>query len=331
MAALRYRRSLETTKQIDEFAYNILEIHDDASRRDAVLRIQNAEVTLEKLESRPSSIYEDYRSVEYITERKREELRKNILSELICLTRLNNDDEISLGNGGSRPEETKAEAKAYIVSGSPASGKSGVAARLAEEHGAFILDSDYAKRKFPEYSSFDGGASLVHEESDNIVFGPEDSLFEFCVYSRFNVVIPLVGKTYKSVERICNRLIELGYKINVINVALDRKKCVQRAYNRFCETGRYVPLSYIFDEVGNEPELIYFFLERNNSNNRNFESFAQISTDVEQGKPPLILEATETSPVYFWGLNGNSKKGNDDDDEKYQEFKAEKVLSVTTS
>ena len=49
-----------------------------------------------------------------------------------------------------------------------------------------------------------GGASLVHQESDQIIFGPgRQHLLEFCIYSRYNIVVPLVGRTDESMKDIC--------------------------------------------------------------------------------------------------------------------------------
>lgn len=299
MANGNCRRPLETTKEVERFVRDILRIPRQ-NRNLAITKILNAELALEKLESHPSKISEDYRSPEYITEESRLELHERILSELISYECLENDDDIKLGIGGAKPNVPQTDAIAYIVSGAPASGKSSVSDRLARENGAYILDSDYAKRKFPEFDSFFGGASLVHEESDSIIFSPTDSLFEYCIYSRHNVVIPMVGKTLTSVEKICDRLIKSEYRIHIINVALDRYECVSRAYKRYNSSGRYVPLSYVFDEVGNEPERTYYLLKRIYENNPFFLSFSQVSTDVEPGTPPKIVEGTDYCPIKKW-------------------------------
>ena len=69
----------------------------------------------------------------------------------------------------------------------PASGKSTIANSIADLYGAYIIDSDFAKRKIPEFGH-EFGASIVHEESSIITFGSrkpkyndEFSLYEFCV------------------------------------------------------------------------------------------------------------------------------------------------------
>ena len=292
------RRLLNTNKLAEDFIKKTLCTKMSCKNIDKIAEdIVNAEIGLAELEKSPTSTHDDYRSNKYRDPQKREELRETILYELIYSGQLKSDDDIRLSRGGAKPREVKSDMCAYIVSGPPASGKSAIASKLAAQNGAYMLDSDYAKRKFPEYKSYTGGASLVHKESDEIVFGSENSLFEYCIYSRHNVVIPLVGRTYKSVEQICERLIGAGYNIHIINVVLDRYECVVRAYNRYKKTKRYVPLSYIFDEVGNEPERVYFLLKRKYCGASGFASFSQVSTDVKPGENAKLIEATEYSPL----------------------------------
>lgn len=298
MAKLNYRRPLYTLPLAENFVKSILGINHNYDK--IAKEIERAELTLNELERHPTATHEDHRDIEYRSSESREYLHQQILGELITEERLEDDEEIKLGVGGARPKEVKCDAQAYIVSGAPASGKSSIAAQLALENGAYILDSDYAKRKFPEYSEYEGGASLVHKESDPIIFSKKDSLLEYCIYQRYNIVIPLVGRTEESMDDILETLISANYQVHMINVALDRQKCVLRAYYRYSETKRYVPLSYVFDEVGNEPERVYYVLKRSNLTNNKVASFAQLSTDTPRGEPPKLLEATPGSPILSW-------------------------------
>jgi len=87
---------------------------------------------------------------------------------------LKSDEDITLGKGGSAPiKKLKQNGKAFIFIGLPASGKSTISNEISDKHGCFILDSDFAKRKIPEYHDLQFGASLVLEESIDIVFGEE--------------------------------------------------------------------------------------------------------------------------------------------------------------
>lgn len=295
MANAAFRRKLNTQVDADEFVEKVLGILDDDGSQAA--KIVCAELGLQVLEDFPTSAHKTYRVAKYRSAKERQSLQRSILSELIQLPRLADDDKIRLGHGGARPASPQQDAQAYIVSGPPASGKSTITNALADEKGAFVLDSDYAKRKFPEYHFYDGGASLVHKESDQIIFGPgKQHLFEYCIYSRYNMVLPLVGRTMDSMKGICEKLIEAGYTIHIINIVLDPDKCAARAFQRYCETKRYVPLSYIFDEVSSNPEVVYFRLKREFSGHPSFGSFTQLSTDVAPNCSPRVLEQTEHSP-----------------------------------
>ncbi len=297
MASGAFRRKLNTQVDADEFVENVLGILDDDGSQAA--KIVCAELGLQVLEDSPTVSSKNYRVAKYRLQKDRKRLQDRILSELITMTQLENDDDICLGSGGAKPQNLQAGAQAYIVSGPPASGKSTITNTLAAENGAYVLDSDHAKRKFPEYHFYNGGASLVHQESDQIIFGPgRQHLLEFCIYSRYNIVVPLVGRTDESMKDICEKLIEAGYTIHIVNVVLPPEQCAARAFRRYCETDRYVPLSYIFDEVGTRPENIYFHLKREFGQNPHFGSFTQLSTDVPHNCPPKVLEATENSPFH---------------------------------
>lgn len=111
-----------------------------------------------------------YRDRDYVNDLDRWKLRRQIIHELFTWKRLDNDDDIRLGKGGALPDSgVKKERKAYILIGPPASGKSTVANRIAEKEGAIILDSDYAKRKLPEFE-YECGATLVRDEKCRDVF-----------------------------------------------------------------------------------------------------------------------------------------------------------------
>ena len=105
---------------------------------------------------------------------------------------------------------------------------------------------------------------------------------------RNNIVIPKIGWNIVSVLKMCNGLNDAGYKVYLISVDLDRQKATQRAYNRFITTSRYVPLSLVFDNYGNQSTLNYFKIKQKDSHV--FEGFSQISTDVAIGQPAILVE-----------------------------------------
>lgn len=179
--------------------------------------------------------------------------------------------------------------KAFYVIGSPASGKSTISSIIADVYGAYIVDSDFAKRKLPEYTNQIGSASLVHDESSHLVFDTKiDSLLSRCFEHGNNIVVPKIGDNLDGILKFEEILTEIGYKVYLISIDLDRQKATQRAYNRYVSTKRYVPLSLIFDQYGNQPTLNYFKIKQ--LYRSRFEGFAQISTDVPFRTPAKTLE-----------------------------------------
>lgn len=174
-----------------------------------------------------------------------------------------------------------------------------MSSQLSNRFGAIILNSDYAKRKFPEYK-LDYGAIIVHEESSVVVFGGRDefvtepSVLQYAIRKGCNIIIPKIGDVCEKVFEFSESLNKLGYEIHLILVRLDRSKATQRAFNRFIKTGRYVSISMIFDVYGNEPTITFYNLTREGQGI--FKSYTMLSLDVPLGQPKVINYASEFSP-----------------------------------
>ncbi|HCO73243.1 MAG TPA: hypothetical protein DIT16_00105 [Clostridium sp.] len=285
-----YCRVLNTDLQVECFVDGVLKIHDTTEKREAINIITAAERNMKDYNKLSTYLHQDNRDFEYRDEKIRKGLRKIILEELINLERLDNDDEIKLGKGGAKPKtELKCDKKAFYIIGPPASGKSTIANKIADKFGAYILDSDYVKRKLPEYKNQIGSASLVHEESDAIISRGKDlNLLDHCVKNGYNITIPKIGHRIDGICNYCEAINNAGYEVFIISVDLDRVKATQRAYYRFKETQRYIPLALVFDGYGNQPTLNYFKLRQNKL--PFLKGYAQISTDVEKGELPILLE-----------------------------------------
>ena len=275
-----------------------------------VSSIINTEKMLYTYDNNDATLISKSFRLSHTTERERWKLRSTIVDELANFSRLPSDDDICLGKGGGLPAATiNNERQAYLITGLPASGKSSVSNKIAEAFGAVILDSDYAKRKLPEYEEF--GASIVHEESNALILGsanmidkPRDfrTLLELASYSGSNIVIPKIGHSKDSTRQLAETLKNLyGYKVHLTLVSLDRQIAVTRAILRFVTTKRYVPLSMIFDDYSNEPTNTYNHLKRENSNL--FQSFGIINTNVPLGKSVLNLECVGDNPANLFEKN----------------------------
>ncbi len=295
-------RLLDTFELVEHFVINVLGVELTEENYGMVPKIVEAELNLENFDhlnvTYNSKAYRNYFSRE---DEHRLNLRKAIVEELLVEKRLASDDDIQLGKGGAAPiKPLRQDGEAFIIIGLPASGKSKIANHIADEFGAYILDSDYAKRKLPEYEKLQFGATLVHEESTNIIFGESKkigfkSLLQNLEEYKINCVIPKIGSKIEGILHL-NELLNLnGYKCHIILIELDRIKSTRRALKRFMRTKRYVPLGLIFDGYANEPSLTYYKLK--SDYRENFESFGIISTDVNIGESPKFVEGTENSPV----------------------------------
>ena len=290
MSMTSYSRMLNTDIQVEHFVDHILKIEDKKQKRKAINIIAAAERNMQDYSQSPTLTHWDYRDTFYRDDEKREKLRKRIFDELKEKERLSSDDRIKLGRGGAKPHTAlKKERKVFYLIGPPASGKSTIASQIADIAGAYILDSDYAKRKLPEYRNQISAASLIHDESAALVFSYKGyNLLAYCVENEYNMVIPKIGHDKDKIIKFACALKESGYKVYLISIDLDRAEATKRAYVRFVKSKRYVPLSLVFDCYANEPTLNYFKIRQLESDI--FDGFAQISTDVSRGTQPLLLE-----------------------------------------
>jgi hypothetical protein len=298
-------RPLNTNKAVEDFLQYTLDFKDFVNYDGLVEGIVNSELGVVHLANNaPTLSSPDNRNFRYRDDIRRWELREAIIDELVSIERLENDDDIKLGVGGALPKKVQKGKQAFILIGPPASGKSGVAESIADDYGAVIIDSDYAKRKLPEYDKTTYGASLVNDESSEITFGfgavsiPRNiqPVIERCLIENYNLVIPRIGSNYAGVLSFAQSLKnENDYKVHLILVALSKKKATIRAAKRFYQTERYVPLSLIFDIWGNDSWLTYFYLKSKHGDV--FQSFGALSTDVPMGEEKIAFDIKGRSPV----------------------------------
>jgi Zeta toxin len=307
------RRPLDNIDLLSHFLEGILGNNGTDSEiqyTPIINKIVEAEMTMERLfkkNNSPTLTHTEYRDNGCKSDRERTLLRKQIVKELSSKKRLPKDDKIRIGKGGALPlSECKYERQAFIVTGLPASGKSGVSERIADYYGAAIIDSDYAKRKLPEYANFNIGASIIHEESGAIVFGHKElmnsnfiPLLDKLSENGTNIVIPKIGHDKDSIIELVIKLKEVyNYEVHLTLVSLDKRKATIRALKRFQETKRYVPLSYIYDTYGNEPILSYYRIKREATHL--FKSIGKISTDVPIGNPYVFIENIGDNPSLLY-------------------------------
>ena len=299
--ARNYSRPLNTPQLAGQFIRDALGIGNKELSKFSK-KIVDAERSSADINSRDSTLNShQYRDSNFVNDHDRLELKVAIVNECLTKPRLDDDDDIRLGIGGCVPNgKLIQDRQAYIIIGPPASGKSSIANKVAEEYGAFILDSDYAKRKLPEFEDSLLGATVVHDESNEIMFGNEKSsgypsVLELATSHNCNLVIPKVGGKLEELKKFIKILQAYDYEIHITLVYLDREAATRRALYRFIQTNRYVSLAYVFDICGNNPVVSYFFLKK--VVNLGVRSWGIISTDVPKGSSPFQIESDEENPA----------------------------------
>lgn len=296
----RNPRPLTNNLLTKPFVEGVLELTNPAEVAQAASLIMQAEIHAAAMEATPTLDYKEYRSTQYCEDGARTELREKILLELLEQPRLENDDDIRLGHGGALPKTPiQRNKQAFFVTGLPASGKSGIANRIADAYGAVVLDSDYAKRKFPEFEQGPFAASVLHAESTVVVLGDERAevvnLKGYCLSEGYNVVMPMIGYDDTKLKELAKFFKKRGYTVHLTLVSLDRQQATLRAYRRFLETKRYVPLSLIFDVYGDKPDLAYLRLKADRRSG--FASFGEVST---ANPVPLVKTAGRNNPAVLF-------------------------------
>lgn len=265
-------------------------------------KIRDAELTNRGTAGEATIDRPNNRDSRFRDERSRALLRQQILTELIGLDRLDDDEAIKLGVGGAKPKGMDtpiADKQAYFIVGLPASGKSGLVTAAADKLGAMIIDSDFAKRKLPEYNGSFAGANLVHKESSLIVLGGSKapSLLDYCKVNGFNVVIPTVGGDFDDILAAASALKDKGYAVHLSATILHRREAAVRATGRFLQTDRYVPLGLIFDGYANDPVMNYY-RHRSEFHAEGFwKSMGSINTGSNHGGK--IEHTDESNPVFL--------------------------------
>jgi hypothetical protein len=75
---------------------------------------------------------------------------------------------------------------------------------------------------------------------------------------KLNVVVPVVGNDERRLKAVRQSFLAHGYRVHLTALLMSRTKAARRALVRFLETGRYIPLSLIFDKYANDPVLNYY-------------------------------------------------------------------------
>lgn len=293
-------RDLTNHKRASEFLAKVLELDTSDEHVKAAARIAAIESLCAGRTGQGTLHDSDHRDPRYESEAERGKLRHRIRCEVLMLPRPDDDDTISLGRGGCLPRKgVRKERVAFLVIGPPAAGKSRIARQIADRFHAALIDSDIVKRKLPEYGDLDK-AVLVHEEAAAITYpnvpkppkaeGLEESVYGIALDAGMNVVVAQVSISAENLRADREILRERGYEVHLILAEADRRVATRRAFDRYLKSGRYVPLSFVFDTVANEPILTYY----RTRHDPNWASFAAYNTERAH---PVREDASANCPL----------------------------------
>lgn len=142
---------------------------------------------------------------------------------------------------GTKP---KAERKAFICLGLPASGKSSsLAARCNPEAGYAEMDSDKIKgcESLKEYYHEGLGAGCVQLPSSDAL----DALSEEGMKEGYNMAFPMVASNIKRFKSFLDKLQSYGYEIEIELNKTPVGYTIPRLVKRYLESGRYISPTYI--------------------------------------------------------------------------------------
>ncbi|BAQ85413.1 parB-like protein [uncultured Mediterranean phage uvMED] len=232
---------------------------------DAIDQYETDQIALNKLETTES----------IIDTPKREQLRFQITNQL----------QKNHGHSSVKDKlfkgQPKAEKKVVFVMGKPGSGKSSIeAVPLVKKLKAVLIDSDEAKKLFPEFDN-GKGAGVIHEESSIVAA----DLTARAVDQGQNIVFPVVGADADSLLRKLNAFKENGYKIYLHNVDIPGDESYRRAFVRYLNTGRLIDHGYLIS-VGNKPNDVYNHIKSLNILN----GYKKTDNFVKRGEKPILIE-----------------------------------------
>jgi len=144
---------------------------------------------------------------------------------------------------------------ATIVLGPPAAGKSKLSEALAATGHARIVDPDEAKAVLPEFKG-GLGANATHEESGRI----SDQVLNRAITAGDNIILPKVGGDPEKILSTIRALHELGYRVELANLAVPYDTAVQRMIGRFLGTGRLINPDYV-RKIAETPTRTYNLLK----------------------------------------------------------------------
>ena len=183
--------------------------------------------------------------------------------------------------------DKEGKAHLFLIVGLPGAGKSTVIAdALVKRHDAVLLDADLIKEKIPLFGRGEG-AGLVHELSSTIT----SSIFKLLLEENLNIVFPIIGRNEEALLNRIHLAIVKNYQVHLIYVHVPIGVAIQRVYQRWKATGRFVSPRYVLD-LGDS--TLKTFSSVVSGNHSKLSSYLMYDNDVDDRHP----RAMDPTKVY---------------------------------
>jgi predicted kinase len=212
--------------------------------------------TLRKFETQGSTVRQHTDENGVFTP-ERQELHNQIVEDMMGLRVESDENAIKPGVGGGRAETPRAERQVVFLTGPAAAGKSTMAESIQSSQGAYIVDSDFIKRKLPEFE--DQGAFGTHDESKLILNRMIDQVIE----GGSNAIIPKVGTDQGTLSKMISRFADAGYDVHVVTVDMPPRKVMERLSARSIHTGRHIPHGMVANDYADNPTRTWREVNKN--------------------------------------------------------------------
>ena len=181
----------------------------------------------------------------------------------------------------------RADRRAIVIMGPPAAGKSSIAGKIAYDSGAAIVDGDEAKKVIPEYAN-GAGAGRVHEESSDM----GKAVLSQLAGRGVNLVIPKVGDTIESMQKVVDNLGAQGYSVEFVLQDVTPSTALERIAGRGVSTGRIIP-SFVSENVGFKPQEVFRQLQEQGIG----VGWTSLDGEVGKGEALPVKSTAGQSPV----------------------------------
>jgi len=198
-----------------------------------------------------------------------------------------------LGDKGYQAgKNAKQERKVVITTGLPASGKS-ITGEKNDILAGLEIDSDIAKKLFPEYVKDPTMVSVVHSMSAVI----RDVILEEAIKKGYNLSIPTVGSK-GNMDYFLKLFKDNGYDVQIANISVPFNQNVARSITRMVQTGRLTDFPVLTKNLGSQRKVFDDIVKdfKQNGKNSGISGYCYIDNTIKH--KPIEMEKFNYAGIF---------------------------------